>query len=102
MGAPQCLLDWCGRGCNAPADELHDAVLDAVAEHAALCRTSVHWRSCSIQRYARHMAGSRLWLLFDLLLGIVFLGATLWIVGAEDAIYARGVHMSDWEKGLPW
>ena len=47
-----------------------------------------------------HMAGSRLWLLFDLLLGMVFLGATLWIVGAEDAIYARGVHMSDWEKGL--
>ncbi len=46
------------------------------------------------------LAASRAVLAFDILLGVGFLGATLWIVGAEDAIYARGVHMTGWEQIL--
>ncbi|MGB5668940.1 MAG: TRAP transporter fused permease subunit, partial [Sedimenticolaceae bacterium] len=46
------------------------------------------------------VAASRLWLGFDIVLGIVITVATLWIVGAEDAIYDRGVHMTAWEQVL--
>jgi len=46
------------------------------------------------------VAASRLWLGFDIVVGIVITVATLWIVGAEDAIYDRGVHMTAWEQVL--
>ena len=39
-------------------------------------------------------------LLLDIMLGIVFVVATLWVVWAEDAIYARGVNMTGWEQLL--
>jgi len=48
----------------------------------------------------RGMAASRAWLSLDLLLAVVFVGATVWIVAAEDAIYERGVNMTTWEMGL--
>ncbi|MCG6967157.1 MAG: TRAP transporter fused permease subunit [Chromatiaceae bacterium] len=39
------------------------------------------------------------WVLaLDLLLGGIIVVSTIWIVGAEDAIYARGVHMTGWEQ----
>ena len=46
------------------------------------------------------MAASRAWLAVDLLLGVVFFVATVWIVWSEDAIYARGVNMTDGEQLL--
>jgi TRAP transporter 4TM/12TM fusion protein len=46
------------------------------------------------------LARSRPLLIADLAFGITVLGAALWVVAAEDAIYARGVHMSAWEMGL--
>lgn len=39
-----------------------------------------------------------LWL--DLAFAAVMVVSTVWIVGAEDAIYDRGVHMTTWEMGL--
>ena len=51
-------------------------------------------------RRTESMAQSRAWLLVDIALGAIFLGAALWVVGAEDAIYARGVNMTLWEQGL--
>ncbi|MFM1892063.1 MAG: hypothetical protein RLZ44_1140 [Pseudomonadota bacterium] len=51
-------------------------------------------------RRSERLAGSRLWLAVDLVFGLVVISATLWVVAAEDAIYARGVHMTDWEKLL--
>ncbi len=45
-------------------------------------------------------ARSRPLLIVDLVLVLVFVSATLWIVGAEDAIYARGVAMTPSEQGL--
>jgi TRAP transporter 4TM/12TM fusion protein len=50
-------------------------------------------------RHAR-LAASRLMLAFDMLLGGCFVIATVWVVGAEDAIYARGVNMTGWEQLL--
>jgi len=49
---------------------------------------------------SRGVASSRIWLALDLALGLVVVGATLWVVAAEDAIYARGVNMSEWEQLL--
>jgi TRAP transporter 4TM/12TM fusion protein len=49
---------------------------------------------------SQRMASSRGWLAFDLLLGAVVITATVWVVGSEDAIYARGVQMTAWEQGL--
>jgi TRAP transporter 4TM/12TM fusion protein len=46
------------------------------------------------------LADSRLMLAFDVLLGSCFIIATVWVVGAEDAIYARGVNMTLWEQFL--
>ncbi len=46
------------------------------------------------------MAASRGWLLVDLCLAVVFMVATLSVVGSEDAIYARGVYMTAFEQGL--
>jgi len=46
------------------------------------------------------IAASRAWLVLDLVLAVVFVTATLWVVAAEDAIYARGVNMTAWEQGL--
>jgi TRAP transporter 4TM/12TM fusion protein len=51
-------------------------------------------------RRSERMAASRGWLVADLVLGTLFLGAALWIVAAEDAIYARGVEMTLWEQTL--
>ena len=51
-------------------------------------------------RRSERMAASRGWLVADLVLGTLCLGAALWIVAAEDAIYARGVNMTLWEQGL--
>ena len=48
----------------------------------------------------QRVAASRGWLAVDILFGVVFVVATLWVVWAEDAIYARGVHMTAWEQGL--
>ncbi len=45
-------------------------------------------------------AGSRTLLAIDIALGVVFIAATVWIIGAEDAIYDRGVNMTPWEQGL--
>ena len=45
-------------------------------------------------------AGSRTLLIIDIVLGVVFITATVWIIGAEDAIYDRGVNMTAWEQGL--
>ncbi len=46
------------------------------------------------------LASSRTILAIDLLIGACFVAATVWIVGAEDAIYARGVNMTGWEQIL--
>ena len=46
------------------------------------------------------MAASKTWLALDLTFGLVVIAATLWVVGAEDAIYARGVNMTTWEQFL--
>ncbi|MEJ2406734.1 MAG: TRAP transporter fused permease subunit [Candidatus Thiodiazotropha sp.] len=46
------------------------------------------------------LADSRIMLAFDVLLGSCFIIATVWVVGAEDAIYARGVNMTLWEQFL--
>ncbi len=46
------------------------------------------------------IAASRAMLVIDILLGFAFMTATVWIVGAEDAIYARGVHMTGREEIL--
>ena len=51
-------------------------------------------------RRSERMAQSGAWLFADIVLGTVCLGAALWVVGAEDAIYARGVNMTPWEQGL--
>jgi len=41
------------------------------------------------------------WLLWlDVLVGLVFVGAAIWIVAAEDAIYQRGVEMTGGERIL--
>lgn len=49
---------------------------------------------------SKRLAGSYIWLGIDLLLGLVVVGATLWIVGSEDAIYDRGVRMTGFEQLL--
>jgi TRAP transporter 4TM/12TM fusion protein len=46
------------------------------------------------------IAASRGWLIVDLCLAVVFVVATLWVVGSEDAIYDRGVNMTAFEQGL--
>ncbi len=46
------------------------------------------------------IAASRGWLAVDLCLAVVFVVATLWVVGSEDAIYDRGVNMTAFEQGL--
>ncbi len=46
------------------------------------------------------LAASRSMLVIDLLIGVCFVAATVWIVAAEDAIYARGVNMTGWEQVL--
>ena len=46
------------------------------------------------------MAGARLWLFLDLVLGLAVATATLWVIAAEDAIYDRGVYMTGWEQAL--
>ncbi len=46
------------------------------------------------------LAASRTILVIDLLIGVCFVAATVWIVAAEDAIYARGVNMTGWEQVL--
>jgi TRAP transporter 4TM/12TM fusion protein len=46
------------------------------------------------------IAASRVWLVVDLFLAVVFVVATLWVVGSEDAIYDRGVNMTAFEQGL--
>lgn len=51
-------------------------------------------------RRSARMARTQGWLILDLVLMTVFLGGALWVVAAEDAIYARGVNMSDLEQGL--
>jgi TRAP transporter 4TM/12TM fusion protein len=49
---------------------------------------------------SERLARSRWALGLDLMLGSVFVVATLWVVAAEDAIYERGVNMSGWEQLL--
>jgi TRAP transporter 4TM/12TM fusion protein len=44
--------------------------------------------------------GSRVVLALDLLFGLAVMIATVWVVGSEDAIYARGVDMTPWEQTL--
>lgn len=46
------------------------------------------------------MANSRAWLVVDVALATVFFAAALWVVSAEDAIYARGVNMTVTEQWL--
>jgi TRAP transporter 4TM/12TM fusion protein len=49
---------------------------------------------------SERLATSLFWLLLDLVLALVVIAATLWVVGAEDAIYERGVRMTGWEQLL--
>jgi len=49
---------------------------------------------------SERLASSRIWLVIDLLLGLIVVGSTLWIVGSEDAIYERGVRMTGFEQLL--
>ena len=46
------------------------------------------------------LRGSRALLIADLSFGVVVLLAAVLVVMAEDAIYARGVNMTNWEMGL--
>lgn len=46
------------------------------------------------------LSNTRWLLVIDLLFGAIVLTATVMVVMAEDAIYARGVNMTDWEMGL--
>ncbi len=48
----------------------------------------------------QRMARSTVVLWLDIALAIVFMAAAVWIVAAEDAIYARGVNMTAFEQGL--
>ncbi|MCB1786932.1 MAG: TRAP transporter fused permease subunit [Gammaproteobacteria bacterium] len=49
---------------------------------------------------SERLARSRVLLALDVGLAVGFVVATVWIVGAEDAIYERGVNMTGWEQVL--
>ena len=49
---------------------------------------------------SERLARSRVLLALDVGLAVGFVVATAWIVGAEDAIYERGVNMTGWEQVL--
>ena len=48
----------------------------------------------------KRIARSGIFLGLDISFAVCCLGAALWIMGAQDAIYDRGVHMTAWEQGL--
>ena len=47
---------------------------------------------------SERLAGSKWMLVLDLVVGVVFVGATILVVWAEDAIYGRGAGAPVWRK----
>jgi len=51
-------------------------------------------------RRSERLARSRVMLLLDLMFGLLVMAATLWLIGSEDAIYARGVELTPVDQAL--
>ncbi len=49
---------------------------------------------------SEQMAASRVWLVVDIVFGVIIITATLWLIASEDAIFARGVSLTMGEQLL--